>query len=150
MELPNWHPGQPHLLLLFILGQKIPSTGRPLGCFDMGMSWGRRPPWWEFALMTSACSYIIPNRHRKDQQREPEWKRINKLVPLSNGSNLNQNYPSPVMLLQEFLDSFLSQLQRKKPRLWKDQSCVLWWQHQRSNSIKGTQKNPYFYSCNLW
>lgn len=58
-----------------------------------------------------AYGYSIPNR--TDHSRESEFKK--KLLPLSNSGNVHQNYPSSVTLLQEFLDPFLSQLQRRTP-----------------------------------
>lgn len=109
MELCNGHLGQPHLSTVVHF--------RAEDCNHSHASRSRRalPPAvhcsGNLSLGIYAYSYIIPNRNRKDQQREPEFKK--KLLPLSNSSNLHQNYPSSVTLLQEFLDPFLSQLQRR-------------------------------------
>lgn len=109
MELCNGHLGQPHLSTVVHFraedcNHSHASRSRralPLAVHCSG----------NLSLGIYAYSYIIPNRNRKDQQREPEFKK--KLLPLSNSSNLHQNYPSSVTLLQEFLDPFLSQLQRR-------------------------------------
>lgn len=93
--------------------QKTASIGRTSGC--SGEPVGDRVHH-SGSLSSGVYAYgdIIPNRNRKDQRRETEFKE--KLLPLSNSGNVHQNYPSSVTLLQEFLDPFLSQLQRRTPR----------------------------------
>jgi len=73
--------------------------------------WEQSPHSGNLSLGIYAYGHTTPNRKRKDQQRESEFKK--KLLPLSNSSKLHQNYPSSVTFLQEFLDPFLSQLQRR-------------------------------------
>lgn len=159
LELPNRHLGQPHLSAVVHF--------RAEHCDHTHACWSRRLcplaehrvavtrwtsgkevhpsgnlPWGIYVY-----SHIITNRNRRNQQREPEFKK--KLLPLSNGSNLHQNYPSSMTLLQEFLDPFLSQLQRRSWAITGPKLCPLMATSQRSNSIKGTQIT-YFYSCNFW
>lgn len=89
MELPNWYLGQPRLtsLLSFILGQRtaiIHMLAEAEECIHwqiIRLLWHGEPAGdkahrsGNLSLGFYTYSYIITNRNREDQQREPEFKK---------------------------------------------------------------------------